>query len=608
MSLLDPLRVLLLLAGLILPGTGWALAFRWPLPWFAGGVISALSIFAGVLLFSCVSVPVNLLSLTLWLTVGGGIGWVFWWFHRRRSPAISRPVQRIEWWLIIPLLPMLAVSIWRACCQPLSGADTVFRWNSLAELIVEKGGLAGYPPLSPSDFMDYFWADGIAPLVSSVYAWAYLCGGSLGEIWTAVPVMLQMAGLLAVLAALGNHWQPGRGGWFACAVGAGTMLLQFSFELGQETGLTALGAGGMIFYVLRWKEEEGISLLVPAALCAALAACAREYGVIAALTATFAIVALSESWRPTVLFIAVAAILPLCWHLRVFILTGNPIYAQSFLGFRSNPVFDALMNLYRESYGDPLWQGGGWLEIARRLAVYAFPATAGLLVGALRFRETRGWGLMLLTAGWFGALWIISIPYTGGGIFYSMRVLSPVFVIGCAWGGACLAAWVPGRKYLTGVLIALTLYSLDASLRAWTIPSNPYSIPPQEWPTAGYQLQREFLANDDRFIKEMVTVVDGRVLSDSAGLRRYFQKVGKSYSPFWSPDVAWLFSGKAPADAAARLRAQGFSHVLLKRSAITQEFLLRTGMWQALNGRLKPVMGNSTFVLFEVDGAAPVNP
>ena len=45
----------------------------------------------------------------------------------------------------------------------------------------------------------------IAPLVSGVYAWTYLAAGGTDRAWTAIPVLLQFAGLLALLHAFFDH-------------------------------------------------------------------------------------------------------------------------------------------------------------------------------------------------------------------------------------------------------------------------------------------------------------------------------------------------------------------------------------------------------------------
>jgi hypothetical protein len=594
----DFARILLATAGLLLPGTGWMLAGRWPLPWLAGGILSALAILAGVLGLVAAGVPVTFGSLGLWLVLVGAPGWMQWW--RKRSPHSAAAASHREWWLLLPVLPAALVAVWHACLQPLSGADVGFRWNLLAELLVETGGLGSYPPATADGFAQYFWADGINPLVSSLYAWVYLAGGSLAKGWTAIPVLLQFTGIMALLHGLGREWGGARGGLFACALGGATMLLQFLLNLGQETGLTTLGAGSMVFYLCRWRETREAGLVVPAALGAALVACAREYGPVVAVVGTGWILAARGPWRFAAGFAALAALLPLAWQVRVWTITGNPVYAHAVAGFPSNPVFDAWMQGYRAIYGEQLRHVATWREIARIGLVTALPAVLGLGAGAALWRKQSGWSLVLLIAGLFVGLWYVSVPYTAGGLFYSMRVLGPTLLLGCAWGGASLAHAVPGRRHLAGVLVGLMLFACDASLRAWTIPQNPYTLPPQEWSRAGYQLQDDFERENTPFLRQVARAVPGRVLSDAAGLREFFRREGKTYSPFWSPDIAWLFSGQVQPGAAARLRALGFSHLLIKRSSITIDFLGRTGALPSLEGHLHVVMANSTFLLLEL--------
>jgi len=597
-AIVELLRGLLALAGLLLPGAGWAFAARWPRPWLMGGLLSALIILVGVLVLSALEVRIALPTLGGWLLACGGPGWIGW-LRRERKPADAAAGLR-ESWLALPALLLVLVATWRAVAQPLSGVDVGFRWNLLAHLLIEHGSLAGYPPLTTPDFQQYFWADGISPLTSSLYAWTYLAGGSFAQTWTAIPVLLQVAGLLALLHAFANESGGPRAGWFACALGAGTMLLQFAFNLGQETGLTTLGAGTMVFCLSRWHRTGESRLLVPAALAAAVAGCAREYGLVAPVMGAIWMFAGRKNGRLALAFFAGAALLPIWWHTRVFLLTGNPLYAQEFAGFPTNPVFAAWMRMYREVYGDQLRHGASWLEIARILAVTALPAWAALLASLFRRRTVPVWGLGWLIVLGFGAAWLASVPFTAGGLFYSMRVLGPVVLVGCAWGGALLAHAVPARRHLAGVWLALLLFAGDASLRALTIPSNPYTLSPRDWPMAGYQLQQEFDRENDAFLRQVARVATGRVLSDSAGLREFFRREGRSYSPFWSPDVAWLFRGEPAPAAAARLRALGFSHVLVKRSPLTVDFLQRTGALRALEGKLRVVLANDTFLLLEL--------
>jgi hypothetical protein len=237
-----------------------------------------------------------------------------------------------------------------------------FRWNYLAESIVNTGGLEHYPAFTAADFAHHFWPDGIAPLVSGLYAWTYLAAGSTAKIWTALPVLLQLVGLLTLLVALGRCWGGARSGWFACALGGATMLLQFALNLGQETGLTALGVGGLAYYLTQWERTRRPDLLVPAAACAALAASAREYGLIFPVAGAAWLLATRAGWRRAAGFALGALILPAAWHGRNWLRTGNPFYAQEVAGiFPVNPVFAEWMRGYLELYGEPLRHWSGWV-------------------------------------------------------------------------------------------------------------------------------------------------------------------------------------------------------------------------------------------------------
>jgi len=173
------------LAGLLLPGLGWVMGARWPAPVLASLVFSALAIFAGVLGFCLIGMKITLPLMAGWLGMIAIAGGCFWWRQTRFAlKERGNSEENKNWWLALPAIPLVLVAIWRATQQPLSGADVDFRWNYLAELLVQTGHLDFYPPKSPDDFSHYFWADGIAPLVSSLYAWTYLATGGFDRHWT----------------------------------------------------------------------------------------------------------------------------------------------------------------------------------------------------------------------------------------------------------------------------------------------------------------------------------------------------------------------------------------------------------------------------------------
>ena len=65
--------------------------------------------------------------------------------------------------------------------------------------------------------------------------------------------------------------------------------------------------------------------------------------------------------------------------------------------------------------------------------------------------------------------------------------------------------------------------------------------------------------------------------------------------------MAFLFAPEANGNAVARLRALGYSHLLLTRVQSRVDFLARTGALARLSGQLQPVMATDTFVLFALE-------
>src|SRR5262245_12081384 len=101
-------QALLVTAGLLFPGRGWALAGRWPLPWLATGVISFLAIFVGVVGLSLLGIPITLPTLGSWLAVVALAGGLLHW--KREAPVASVKIDWRDWWLALPVIPLVAVA------------------------------------------------------------------------------------------------------------------------------------------------------------------------------------------------------------------------------------------------------------------------------------------------------------------------------------------------------------------------------------------------------------------------------------------------------------------------------------------------------------------
>jgi hypothetical protein len=423
----------------------------------------------------------------------------------------------------------------------------------------------------------------------------------LEEIWTAIPVLLQFTGLYVLLYALGKAWGGVRAGWMACGLGGATMLLQFSFGLGQETGLTTIGVVGMVFYLVRFGEDRSLGALLAAGACAGLAACAREYGLAFLVVGGIWTLVGARSVRFTAAFALIAGALPIYWHARNWFVTGNPFYAQDIWGlFPVNPVFDSWMQGYVEIYGSALGNAAGWAGLARYLLIGALPPLLGLLIAMITGRRLLGWVGVVLLLAVILTVWILSIPFTAGGLFYSMRVLAPALAIGCAMGGAVVRFLTPYPLRVGATMVAVFVVGFDASLRALTMPQNPYSTPIGSWMNAGYSIRTGSAQSDSQFFDSLAALVKGAVLSDSAGVQRELAQRGIILKPFWSPDARGVFDPMSGHRASAYLLKERYSHLLLKRSDYSVEFLNRSQVLPLLWPNLREVAGSELYVLFEI--------
>ncbi len=224
---------LLLVAGLLVPG--WLLSRLWrtragPVGAFLG---SLAILFNLVLLLDALGRPLDLRHLSAGLALVCA-ALVLLAGRRPASDAINgasaAPTARLpfRWqryhWFFVPAALGLAAIVIRATLEPLSGFDTIFRWNFLALQMLREGSLQFYPPITAQDFLHYGWPDGIAPFVSTFCFWCDLAAGHTAS-WLTAPVDLGQGALLffAVwqLAALHER----RFGALACAVRLLTLAL-----------------------------------------------------------------------------------------------------------------------------------------------------------------------------------------------------------------------------------------------------------------------------------------------------------------------------------------------------------------------------------------------
>jgi hypothetical protein len=598
-----PLRLGLLLAGLLLPGSMLLRALRLPWSLAAAFVTSSTTLYVVVLIFAWTGTTISLATLASAL---GGIALLARFVPARRSATeLSSSFScfsRQGYWLPLYLV-FWSIVAYRLTTQPLSGPDVNFRWSYLAEQMLRFGSLDFYPPRSGADFVRYFWAESIPPGIASLYAWAYACGGGKHALWTSPVVALQLLSLHEIIWRLGSRWGGEGVARRAVLLAAACPLLTWSVLIGQETGLTALAVGGLVWCLHHWREEDGTRWAVLTGIFTVAAASTREYGpVFAGAAVALAVV---QRWprRQTLLLALVALPLSAVWPWRVWLLTGNPLYSLDLGGlFPTNPVFVAWSEVFHAPHLDALSTAADWQALGRYLLLWALPASGGLIaLGVLLALRLREAGAVALFVAVTVTLWLLSIPHTAGGLFYSLRVLSPalaLLVVAASYGIGLLARQ-PAMTKLAGVVVALVL--LEALPKTLVLPENPYRVNLSDWPSAGGQFMASVQTGQPELVAKLLLLPGRtRILTDNAGLPRVLARIGTEVVPLWSPEVAWLFDRSlAPEEIARRWQKSGLRYLVFGKTGPSADFIHSHARWRAPYFTLHPAAETENYLILE---------
>ena len=597
------LRLILLLAGLLVPGSMLLRALRLPWSLASAFVTSTAALYVVVLVFACTGVTISVVTLGAAL---GAIALLGRLIPARRSTTELTSsfacFTRMGWWL--PLYAVFwAIVAYRLLFQPLSGPDVYFRWSHLAEQMLQYGSLDFYPPRSAGDYVRYFWAESIPPGIASLYAWAYGCGGSSDPLWTSPVIALQLLSMHEIIWRLASRWGGEAVARRAVLLAAACPLLTWSFLIGQETGLTALSVGGLVWCVHHLREEDGLRWAALAGVFAMAAASTREYGAVFAAAAVGITIFLRTPRRQTLLVALVALPVAIAWPLRVWALTGNPVYSLAVGGiFPANVAFTTWNDTFRASHGFALTSLADWQAIGRYFLLWALPATAGLvalvvlLVQRLREAQVVAWFVALVLL-----LWFLAVAYTAGGLFYSLRVLSPalaLLVVVASYGFGLLLRH-PGTVKFAAVVLALV--AMETLPKTLVLPENPYRAPVSEWPQAGTQFILSVRAEEEVLLAKLKPLPGRRrVISDNAGLPRLLATIGTEVAPLWSPQVSWLFDDAVkPEEVARRWQKSGLRYLVLGKSAATTSFIRTHARWRAPYFMLKPLAETDSYQIIE---------
>lgn len=602
-----PLRVLLLVAGLLVPGSMILRLLRLPWSLAAAFVISSSVLYLTVLILAWTGGPISITTLAIAL---GAVALITRLIPTRISPATQdssfacfskmggwRPLYLVFW----------AVVLYRLAFQPLTGPDVYFRWSYLAEQMLRFGTLDFYPPRSGPDFVRYFWAESIPPGIASLYAWAYGCGGSKHALWTSPIVALQLLSLHEIIWRLAARWGGEVVAQRAVLLAAACPLLTWSFLIGQETGLTAVSIAGLVWCLQNVHERNSRSWIVLAGCFAIAAASTREYGPVFAVAAIVAAIFMRLPGRRIALLAAVALPAALAWPLRVWLLTGNPVYSLDVGGlFPTNRLFIEWTAVFHREIATAFSTSADWQALGRYLVLWALPAIVGLLAALLL--SLRGLREVRVPAFFIGvvvALWVASIAHTAGGIFYSLRVLSPALALLVVAGSYGLGL-VARSAFANGLLsLGLALLLAESLPKTLVLPENPYRLAVSEWPHAAIQFNRSIQAADHALwpkIRNLPRLGNGKVITDNAGLARALSPKGIEVIPLWSPEIAWVFDSQLSSqDAALRWEKSDLTYVFIAKSSPTAGFLNDQACWNSPDFTVIPMLEDDAWQILQVN-------
>lgn len=581
---------------------GLALGFFLPGYWFVSGlnvdsrvpaafIISSVILFEVVLYLGITGVPLTFWPVIAVLAVVSAFA--FFFSQKFRSPRAARPKgERLgisEVALMVPPVFATVIFALRAVMQPLSGNDTNFRWSGLAEEMLRTASFGFYPPINSEDFLHFFYPDSIPPMCQFSYFWLYSCLGGFRPSWTALLTMTQFLLVGYFCFRLAERIGGRIAGFFAAATLSTAVLFFWSVLMAQETGLIALAVSGTLYFIVTASEKDGRGGMIVAAFATALGVLSREYGWAFFACGLFAAVVTKVRKDLIVLYGGLVVALAGPWFLRTWFLTGNPFYSNPVGSlFVVNPAIVSLLRHYETVFSltvEPLQKLAflKFLLVSKSLLV----VPAGLFgLWALRRKVWLHATILICVS-----IWAVSVRHTAGGLYYSTRVLSPVFVLLAVAAGVFLAkVHQRGPLIKISLVVVIGLVSVTSILQELIVPGHLETVQSDRWYLEGFTPKK----SDDLFPDLFSDVPPGsRCLSDWAGAWVALKGGGVEIVPVWNPEAAVLFEqGRSPDEIALALSQQGIDWILMSRMVNLDWLIAESPLYAHLIGtppvRLSP--------------------
>jgi hypothetical protein len=283
------------------------------------------------------------------------------------------------------------------------------------------------------------------------------------------------------------------------------------------------------------------------------------------------------------------------WLLRSTVLTGNPFYSLDLGGlFPRNELFAVWRAHDRGLNTANIAGADGLFAAVRLLVLFAPAAVAGWLLVSARAVPHRAFVVGGVAV--FVGLWLVSIPHTSGGLFYSLRVAAPALALGALVAGHGLAQLSPRINAL--LIILLLGITLPQTL---TLPRNAWRTPLNEW-SGRVATQAGVVAQQAESQTIAAAIGPGQtVVTDNPGFQSRLIGHEITVVPPWSPQAAWLFDPKVDAATVARRWQEApMRYVLLARFPPTLQFIQERARWSTAPLAYRIKWQNDAWVLFEL--------
>ncbi len=338
------------------------------------------------------------------------------------------------------------------------------------------------------------------------------------------------------------------------------------------------------------------------AVAAGIGALSREYGLIFIIMIIPVLISMRIPIRHAVKCLLLAIIISCPFYIRNILIFNNPFYPLSLFGLLPhNQIHQSIMEEYGRQFS--LFSNSNYLLDALKFAIIGLPIQLIALFTAWKSRienKTAFYSYSLAII----AIWAYSTKYTCGGIYYSMRVLTPAIIAVSILSGPFIAnfaktAKIPD-KIFKFICIAMLLVSFIFAL---TLPINPFAMNPKKWFKVAFEERKgieEMAFKYAEFLPDNSLVLSDSALYQSQLYRKSNRRV--QLIPVWTPEMIFLFNDGFTFDEKITiLKKSGITHIMRTNESANNDLFERHEFFKKYPQKLREVIRGPDSQVFAID-------